>query len=606
MDRMPFFGGRHLFKRRILCYNIRVFYEQRAGGQNNEATSPDGAESCGDEAGGGMDMEGKRIASEYDRYLSPLDVWAIAFGCTVGWGAFMMPGSTFLPVAGPLGTAISMAISVAIMLVIGANFFFLMRNKPGTGGVYAYTKDAFGRDHAFLCAWFLSLSYLTILFMNATSLFLVIRMVFGRSLQIGYLHYNIAGNDIFMGEVGASIVALASVGLLFINAKPLLQKLQTLLAVLLLAGVAVIAVMCLPHLKIGALQSGFGVRGGSPAFGVFSIIMLSPWAFVGFEVISLETAHFDFKVHRSRWILLASILLSSLVYIALTLVSVCASPDGYGSWQAYISDLGNLDGLASVPTFFAARSIIGKWGLALMALAALAAILTGMIAAYRATTRVLSTMAEDRILSDKFSKTTYSILFIMLVSIVVSVFGRNALQCFMELTSLGAIICFGYTSASAWKLARQTGNRRFMVLGIVGTIISVAFAIVQLIPRLTTLETMGSDAFLLLSIWCLLGFLFYLRTVANSSTAAYSGTSTTSVVMFALLLYAALMWLGKRLLASNSVQAMRETLNIEGGIMLGVIFIGLAVMLYIENLTRKKFEKLRTRGDSQPSDAEQK
>ena len=207
-------------------------------------------------------MEDNRLHGEYDRYLTPLDVWAIAFGCTIGWGAFMMPGSTFLPVAGPLGTAIAMAISVAIMLVIGANFFFLMRNRPGTGGVYAYTKAAFGREHAFLCAWFLSLSYLTVLFMNATSLFLVIRMVFGRRLQYGYYYYNIAGNHIFMGEVGASIVALASVGLLFINAKPLLQKLQTILAIILLGCVVFIAAMCLPHLSPDTLRGAFGIRGG--------------------------------------------------------------------------------------------------------------------------------------------------------------------------------------------------------------------------------------------------------------------------------------------------------------------------------------------------------
>ena len=30
-----------------------------------------------------------------DRYLSPVDVWAMSFGCMVGWGAFVMPGTTF-------------------------------------------------------------------------------------------------------------------------------------------------------------------------------------------------------------------------------------------------------------------------------------------------------------------------------------------------------------------------------------------------------------------------------------------------------------------------------------------------------------------------------
>lgn len=549
-------------------------------------------------------MEDNRVYNEYDRYLSPLDVWAIAFGCTIGWGAFIMPGTTFLPVAGPLGTVIAMAISVLIMLIIGANFSFLMRHNPGTGGVYAYTKSAFGRDHAFLCAWFLSLAYLTVLFMNATSLFLVIRMVFGRRLQYGYNYYNIAGNHIFLGEVGASIIALASVGLLFINAKPLLQKLQTILATVLLVCVLIVAAVCLPRLKLGSLQESFGILGGSPAFGVFSIVMLAPWAFVGFEVISLETAHFDFKVHRSRWIIIASILLSGVVYVALTLVGVCARPDGYASWQAYIADLGQLDGISAAPTFFSAKAIMGNVGLIVIAIAALAAILTGMIAAYRATTRVLSTMAEDRILSDKFSNTTYSILFIMVVSILISIFGRNALQCFMELTSLGAVIGFAYTSASAWKIARKSGDRKFVVMGAVGTIFSVAFIIVQLIPKLTEMETMGADAYLLTTIWCLLGFLFYLRTVTRSRTTANLGASAAGIVLFALLLYSALMWLGKRLMAAESLQDVRMTLQMEGSLMLVVIFLALIVMMYIQRMARRKYEASKPQIDAAepPSD----
>lgn len=49
-----------------------------------------------------------------DRYLSRLDVWAMAFGCMVGWGAFVMPGTTFLPAAGPAGTVIALAAYIPI------------------------------------------------------------------------------------------------------------------------------------------------------------------------------------------------------------------------------------------------------------------------------------------------------------------------------------------------------------------------------------------------------------------------------------------------------------------------------------------------------------
>ena len=37
---------------------------------------------------------------------------ALSFGCAVGWGAFVMPGTAFLPVAGPLGTLIGLGVVV--------------------------------------------------------------------------------------------------------------------------------------------------------------------------------------------------------------------------------------------------------------------------------------------------------------------------------------------------------------------------------------------------------------------------------------------------------------------------------------------------------------
>ena len=67
------------------------------------------------------------------RYLSPLGAWALAFGCSVGWGAFVMPGTTFLPVAGPLGTVLGIAIGGLIMLVIGMNYHYLMNRDPDAG-----------------------------------------------------------------------------------------------------------------------------------------------------------------------------------------------------------------------------------------------------------------------------------------------------------------------------------------------------------------------------------------------------------------------------------------------------------------------------------------
>ena len=173
-----------------------------------------------------------------DRYLAPVDVWGISFGCMVGWGVFAMPGLTFLPVAGPAGTLISMLLGMAFMLIIGGNFSYLMGRSAVTGGIYSYAKEAFGRDHAFLCSWFLCLSYLTIVFLNGTALFLIVRTLFADVAQSGF-HYSVAGNTIYLGETLVSVLVLASVGILFVLAKPMLQRLHTILALILFFGIVI-------------------------------------------------------------------------------------------------------------------------------------------------------------------------------------------------------------------------------------------------------------------------------------------------------------------------------------------------------------------------------
>ena len=83
---------------------------------------------------------------------SALGVWALAFGCCIGWGCFIMPGTTFLPLGGPLGTLIAMVVGAVVMLVIAFNYHYMINRYPDNGGTFTFTKKVFGYDHAFLCA----------------------------------------------------------------------------------------------------------------------------------------------------------------------------------------------------------------------------------------------------------------------------------------------------------------------------------------------------------------------------------------------------------------------------------------------------------------------
>ena len=96
-----------------------------------------------------------------DRYLKPIDAWAIAFGCVIGWGSFINPGKKFLPNSGVAGTAIAMILGAMVMIIIAFSYAYMVPKYPKAGGEFTFTKACFGKNAAYLCGWFLVVAYLT-------------------------------------------------------------------------------------------------------------------------------------------------------------------------------------------------------------------------------------------------------------------------------------------------------------------------------------------------------------------------------------------------------------------------------------------------------------
>ena len=74
-------------------------------------------------------------------YLTPAGAWALAFGCAVGWGAFVMPGNTFLPIAGPVGTALGLGLGAVYAEGLGKRVPQL-RHKERLGAEARYARLA--------------------------------------------------------------------------------------------------------------------------------------------------------------------------------------------------------------------------------------------------------------------------------------------------------------------------------------------------------------------------------------------------------------------------------------------------------------------------------
>ena len=133
--------------------------------------------------------------------ISILGALSLSIGTAIGWGSFVVTGSSFLSKAGPLGSTIAIIIGMLIMLVLAYNYHYMMNKYPNSnGGIYTFAKKTLGGDHAFLASWFLIITYAAILWANVSSISLFARYIFGDLFQFGF-HYVIGGYEVYLGEI---------------------------------------------------------------------------------------------------------------------------------------------------------------------------------------------------------------------------------------------------------------------------------------------------------------------------------------------------------------------------------------------------------------------
>ena len=490
--------------------------------------------------------ENKDSSKGLSKFLTPLNVWALSFCCCVGWGSFIMPGTTFLPFAGPVGTVIAMSLGAVVMIIIAANYHYMIEHYPDEGGVFTYTKKILGYDHALLCAWALWLTYISILWANATAFVLVGRNLVGDIMQFGF-HYVLFGFDIYFGEVVLTLAVIFIFGLLDIHKKIFAVKLNTLLTIFFLVCGVVFAVSGLEHGGLEIFEPAFSQK-TSLSFGIFSIVALSPWAFVGFEVVSHLAGEFKFSPKKSFSLMTWGIIAAAIFYISMTILAVSVIPDQFAHWADYTKNLYRLQGLISVPTFYAINELFGETGIILMALTIMAAISTSLLGLYIGTSRLVYATAEDNIVSKWFLKLneqgvpSNAILFVMIISISVPFVGRNIVSWVVDATTVGATIVYGYTSACAYITAKKESRRLFKFTGIVGVVISTVFALALLFPNFWAESILNTESYFVLVAWSAFGFVFFQKVFERDTVQRFGKSVIVWIVMLFFIFYGSLMW----------------------------------------------------------------
>ncbi len=511
-------------------------------------------------------MKGSNQKSSLKPFVSPVAALAISLGSTIGWGSLVVTSNNYLVNSGPSGSVLGLIIGAVIMIVIGRNYSYLIGLYPDAGGAYTFTKNAFGYDHGFLTGWFLFLIYIAIFWANATSLPLFARYFFGNIFRFGYM-YSLFDYDVYLGELLLTIAAIVIFAILCINFKKLLTHAMIALGAVFTLGITVCFVAAISG-HGGSYMSYEPVfaPGSSDIMQVARIACISPWAFIGFESISHITEEITFDRSRISRILTISIIISTALYIFITLLSVTAYPPEYRSWLDYIKDIGNLSGIKGLPAFYAANYYLGGKGVSILMITLLALIITSLIGTLLAVSRLCYAVAKDDILPKRFSELNKrniphkALILVAAISVIIPFFGRTAIGWIVDVTTIGSTIIYGFVSASAAKIAKDNKDRNVIVLGVIGVIVMIIFGIYLLIPELFALGSIERETYFLFNVWALLGFIFFRYILKKDTENRFGRSIVVWIALLALILFTSLVWLSKSTmsLTNGTLESVKE------------------------------------------------
>lgn len=430
--------------------------------------------------------------------LKKIDIFSIVLGAIIGWGSFMLPGTKFLKESGVINTFLGLLFGVVCIIIIEKNYLVMMQNHDEEGGEFSYTYNNLGKKHGFIVGWFLTLAYFTMIPLNATAFPLVIQKIFGDVLEFGYL-YSIAGYNIYLGEILMSSLVIIAFAYLNLKGIKKTSKVQNLIIFSLITMVMLVLLGMiikgnkLQFLDVYIKDYSFSIS------EIAKVFAITPFAFIGFDAIPQLSNELGFSKKKASRVALISLVMGALIYNVLNIITALA----YSPEQAL-----TLDWAAGS----AVLSTLGKGAFLLLIIALTAAVWSGINGFMICSSKLLGSIANYKMLPLKIGKINKNgvfgnaIIFISIISLIAPWFGRQAIIWIVDMSSLGASVAYFYVSLIGLKKACTNKSK---LLAIVGTIISVIFMILLILP--TSPAALAKESLIALAIWCVIGIVAYLK-----------------------------------------------------------------------------------------------
>lgn len=455
-------------------------------------------------------MDNKK-SSEFDKVLGAWDILVIAFGAMIGWGWVVSSGD-WIQTGGVIGAAIGFVIGGIMVFFVGLTYSELTSAMPQCGGEHVFSHRAMGPMGSFICTWAIVLGYVSVVCFEACALPTIITYIFPGFLK-GYL-YTVAGFDVYASWLAVAV--LMSIFMTYINIRGVKTAaiLQTILTVI-IGGVGIILIVASAirgDVSNIAGQAFLGDSTGSTVKTVLAVAVMTPFYFIGFDVIPQAAEEIDVPLKKIGKILVLSIVMAVVFYalIILAVGHVMSATDIASSQNGTGLVTADAMGKAFNSTIMAKVIIIGG----------MCGIATSWNSFLMGGSRAMYSMAESYMIPYMFAKlhpkykTPVNALYLIgFLSCVAPFAGRKMLVWIVDAGNFGCCIAYCMVSISfiILRLKEPEMDRPYKVanyklVGTIAVLMSGFMVVMYLIP--------GSGAalvwqeWLMAGGWCVLGVIF--------------------------------------------------------------------------------------------------
>ena len=455
-------------------------------------------------------MEKKK--SEFDKVLSAWDILVIAFGAMIGWGWVVSTGD-WIERGGVLGAVLGFVIGGIMIFFVGLTYAELTAAMPQCGGEHVFSYKAMGPVGSFICTWAIILGYVSVVCFEACALPTIITYIYPRFLK-GYL-YTVAGFDIYASWLAVAMIMAVFITWINIKGAKTAAILQTVLTVIIGAVGILLVVASAFSGDVSNLQSQLfvGDSAGSIVKTVMSVAMMTPFFFIGFDVIPQAAEEIDMPLKKIGGIMILSILMA-VVFYGLVILGV-----GYMMNPSDIS--ASMEGSGLVTADAMAKAFNSQIMSKVLIIGGMCGIVTSWNSFLIGGSRAMYSMAESYMIPRTFRKlhpkhkTPINALYLIgALSVLAPLLGRKMLVWIVDAGNFGCCLAYCMVALSFIILRKKAPDmkrpykvKHYKLVGAIAVLMSGFMVAMYMIPG--SGSTLVVQEWAMAGGWALLGVVFF-------------------------------------------------------------------------------------------------